>query len=43
MGKYLIDNHVISGNFSSVYSAEGMRFISNVFNQIPQISVITEI
>lgn len=43
MGEFLIDNNVISNYFSNNYSKEGMKFIGEVFDQIPLISVITEI
>lgn len=43
MGFYLIDNNVISNYFSSSYSEEMMVFISEIIDQTPIISVITEI
>ena len=43
MGFYLIDNNVISNYFSSSYSEEMMVFISEIIDQTPVISVITEI
>lgn len=43
MGKYLIDNNVISNFFSGNFSVKGMDFLSDVIDQTPIISVITEI
>jgi predicted nucleic acid-binding protein len=43
MGQYLIDNNVISNYFSGLFSKKGMDFIAEVIDQIPNISVITEI
>jgi predicted nucleic acid-binding protein len=43
MGRYLIDNNVISNYFSEVFSEKGMSFIAEVIDQIPNISVVTEI
>ena len=43
MGQYLIDNNVISNFFTVSFSENAMRFISEVINEIPNISVITEI
>jgi predicted nucleic acid-binding protein len=43
MEQYLIDNNVISNYFSVSYSEKGMSFISSVIDDIPNISVITEI
>jgi predicted nucleic acid-binding protein len=43
MGQYLIDNNVISNYFFNFFSERVMSFISNVIDQIPNISVITEI
>jgi len=43
MGKFLIDSNVISGFFAEKYSVEMMNFLTNVINQIPNISIITEI
>ena len=43
MGQYLIDNNVISNFFSELYTEGGMEFISEVIDQMPTISVITEI
>ena len=43
MGQYLIDNNVISNYFTDSFPQKTMSFISDVMNQIPNISVITEI
>jgi len=43
MGQYLIDNNVISDYFSESFSEKVMHFISDVIDQIPNVSVITEI
>lgn len=43
MGLYLIDNNIISGYFSENFESEAMNFISGIFDQIPNIFVITEI
>ena len=43
MGQYLIDNNVISKYFSEIFSEKTMNFLSDVIDQIPNISVITEI
>jgi len=43
MGQYLIDNNVISDYFTSSFSERATCFISNVIDQTPNISVITEI
>jgi predicted nucleic acid-binding protein len=43
MGQYLIDNNVISNYFSTLFTDKGMAFIAEVIDQIPNISVITEI
>lgn len=43
MGKYLIDNNVISNFFSGNFSVKGMDFLSDDIDQTPIISVITEI
>ena len=39
----MIDNNVISNFFTVSFSEKAMRFISEEINQIPNISVITEI
>jgi predicted nucleic acid-binding protein len=43
MGKYLIDNNVISSYFSGLFSERAMSFVADVIDQTPNISVITEI
>jgi len=43
MGKYLIDNNVISNYFSELFSEKTMNFISKIIDETPNISVITEI
>jgi predicted nucleic acid-binding protein len=43
MGQYLIDNNVISSYFSELFSEKGMDFIADIIDQVPNISVITEI
>jgi predicted nucleic acid-binding protein len=43
MGKYLMDNSVIVKYFSGDLSKRGIGFISKVIDDIPTISVITEI
>lgn len=43
MGQYLIDNNVISHYFSNALSENGMKFVAEIIDQIPTISVITEI
>jgi len=43
MGQDLIDNNVISNYFSESFPPKAMTFMEGVFDQIPTISVITEI
>lgn len=43
MGKYLIDNNIISSYFSGLFSDQAMDFIGKVIDQTPNISVITKI
>ncbi len=43
MGQYLIDNNVISSYFSGLLNAQSTGFISDIIDQVPNISVITEI
>ena len=43
MGQYLIDNNAVSSYFSGTFTEKGMRFMADVFDQTPIISVITEI
>jgi hypothetical protein len=43
MRQYLIDNNVISNYLSNQFSTNGMAFIADVFDETPNIFVITEI
>ncbi|MEQ1732579.1 MAG: type II toxin-antitoxin system VapC family toxin [Bacteroidia bacterium] len=43
MGRYLIDNNVISNFFSGLFNDKTMSFMADVLDQTPTISVITEI
>ena len=43
MVKYLLDNNAISHFFSGLLSDIGMDFMSEVLDQTPNISVITQI
>jgi predicted nucleic acid-binding protein len=43
MEQYLIDNNAISSFFSQLLSTKAMAFISDIVDQKPNISVITEI
>src|SRR5690606_29953226 len=43
MEKYLIDNNIISGYFSHLFSDKAMDFLADVIDLTPNISVITEI
>ncbi len=43
MGRYLIDNNVISHYFSGMLPEKSMTFVADVIDHIPNISVITEI
>jgi hypothetical protein len=43
MGQYLIDNNTISDFLTGNLSEKGMEFMSEVIDQTPIISVITEI
>ncbi len=43
MGQYLIANNVISSYFSGKYSLSGQIFMAQIFDEIPNISIITEI
>ena len=43
MGQYLMDNNVISNYFSGLFNKNAMQFIANVIDEIPNVSVITEI
>lgn len=43
MGRYLMDNNAISHFFSGVLTDNGMRFVADIIDKTPTISVITEI
>jgi predicted nucleic acid-binding protein len=43
MEQYLIDNNAISAFFAGTLPEQGMDFMATVIDQIPTISVITEI
>ena len=43
MGRYLIDSNVISNFTSEIFSENAMLFLSDVIDEIPNISVITRI
>ena len=43
MGRYLIDNNVISNYFSNSFSEKAMTFLSEVIGETPNLSVITKI
>ena len=43
MGQFLIDNNIISGYFSGLFSDKAMDFVAKIIDQKPNISVITEI
>lgn len=43
MGKYIIDNNVISNYFAELFSKKATEFVADVIDEIPNISVITEI
>lgn len=43
MGKYLIDNNIISSYFSELFSENAMNFIAEIIDATPNISVITQI
>jgi len=43
MGQFLVDNNVISNYFSELFSEKAMKFVAEVIDQVPNISVITEI
>jgi len=43
MGQYLIDNNAISNFFSGTFPDKGMLFMEEILDQVPIISVITEI
>ena len=43
MGEYLIDTNVISGYFSETLSVSALDFLGKVIDNVPNLSVITEI
>ena len=43
MGQYLIDNNVISNYFLANFSENAIYFVSEIIDQTPSVSVITEI
>ena len=43
MGRYLIDNNVISNYFAVSFSEKAMNFLSGVIGETPNLSVITKI
>jgi len=43
MGRYLIDNNVISNYFSGSFPEKAMIFLSKVIGETPNLSVITKI
>lgn len=43
MERYLIDNNVISRFFSNEYTQDSIQFLSQIIDQGPNISVITQI
>ena len=43
MGKYLIDTNIVSDYFSAALPANGMLFMDVVFDDIPNISIISQI
>jgi predicted nucleic acid-binding protein len=43
MGEYLIDTNVISGYFSETLSVSAIDFLGKVIDNVPNLSVITEI
>ncbi len=43
MGEYLMDTNVISGYFSETLSESALDFLGEVIDNIPNLSVITEI
>ena len=43
MGRYLIDNNVISNYFAGVFSANAMLFLTDVIDKTPNLSVIIKI
>jgi predicted nucleic acid-binding protein len=43
MGEYLIDTNLISGYFSETLSVSALDFLGKVIDNVPNLSVITEI
>jgi hypothetical protein len=43
MGQYLIDSNVISSYFAEIFKEKSTRFVADVIDQRPNLSVITEI
>lgn len=43
MGQYLIDNNVISSYFANAFTEKAMNFVTDIIDQTPTVSVITEI
>jgi hypothetical protein len=43
MERYLIDNNIISNYFLESFPEKTMDFISDVIDEVPNMSVITEI
>ncbi|MES2107154.1 MAG: type II toxin-antitoxin system VapC family toxin [Bacteroidota bacterium] len=43
MEQYLIDTNVVSDYFTASFSTKGMSFIDKAINDIPNLSVITQI
>lgn len=43
MEQYLIDTNVISGYLSASFTNEGMLFLDNVIDAVPNLSVISQI
>ncbi len=43
MGRYLIDTNVISDFFTASLSESGIAFLSNIIDDLPIISIITQI
>jgi predicted nucleic acid-binding protein len=43
MDRYSIDNNVISNYFSNAFSEKGTRFLADIIDKTPNLSVITKI
>jgi len=43
MGQYLIDTNIVSDYLSGAIPARGLQFIDQVINEVPNISVISQI